>query len=129
MCLSACEGNLCQSRSSLESHSSGGGYPPQKRRQEHIPALPSRCGSILSRDWHQNSGYARGGAFIHVRRAQCSSGPDLVSTLLVCTHKGRNLSRICCNATCRLMARSVDAGMSAFTEAIGGGAGGKVIAE
>jgi len=31
----------------------------------------------------------------HVRRAQCSSGRDLVSTLLVCTRKGRNLRRIC----------------------------------
>src|SRR5262249_45715096 len=42
----------------------------------------------------------------HVRRAQCSSGRDLVSTLLVCTRKGRNLRRICCNAICRLMAHS-----------------------
>jgi hypothetical protein len=49
----------------------------------------------------------------HVRRAQCSSGGDLVSTLLVCTRKVRNLRRICCNAIFRLMALSGSRAVSA----------------
>src|SRR5262245_28046932 len=40
----------------------------------------------------------------HVHRAHCSSGRDLVSTLLVGARKGRNLRRIRCNAICRLLA-------------------------